>query len=324
MPSVKSAMKALCKMPVSPNRKATPPANGALASGSPNAASLPGLFGYTGLSLLSFAANSLLCRLALGGATIDAASFASLRLAAGALLLSLLNHAAPAPTEPIARGNWAAAAWLFLYAAAFSFAYRGLSTGVGALLLFGAVQFTMLLAALRNGERLRPQAWLGWLLAFAGLLWLTAPSLRTPQPWSALLMILAGVAWGKYSLWGKHSRAPLADTNANFVRATPFALAISLLNTPHWQLSAKGVCLALISGALTSGIGYVLWYRALRGLTATQAAIAQLSVPVWAALGGIVFLAEAASWRLVSAGLLLLGGVAVATLIPARLFSWAR
>jgi drug/metabolite transporter (DMT)-like permease len=270
------------------------------------------------LALLAFAGNSLLCRLALRGGGIDAASFTALRLASGAaalwLLLALRRR--PAAATPGPRGDWPSALALFAYAAAFSFAYLGLSAATGALLLFGAVQLTMLGRGFALGERLRAGQWLGLGLALAGLLVLLLPGLAAP-PWPrAALMLAAGVAWGVYSLRGRGAGDPLAVTSGNFLRTVPMALALAAgaaLAGPGLAVDVRGALAALASGALASGLGYALWYAALPSLRASSAGILQLSVPVLAALGGIVLLGEPVGWRFALAAALTLGGVALAT-----------
>ena len=273
------------------------------------------------LALLGFAGNSLLCRLALRGGDIDAATFTALRLCSGAVALALLDalrrNAASGATsdgDVVARGDWTSALALFGYAAAFSFAYLGLSAATGALLLFGAVQLTMLGRAFALGERLRAQAWVGLAAASAGLLVLLLPGLQAPSPLHAALMLAAGVAWGVYSLRGRGSRDPLGTTAGNFLRTLPFAAALLALGWQHAHLGRSGVIAALASGALASGVGYALWYAALPALRASTAGIVQLSVPVLAALGGIVLLAEPIGWRFALAAALTLGGIALATL----------
>jgi drug/metabolite transporter (DMT)-like permease len=265
----------------------------------------------TALAMVAFAANSLLCRLALQGASIDAASFSSIRLAAGALTLALLVRLKAGPA-PRAGGDWPAAAMLFAYVVFFSFAYLSLSAGTGALILFGAVQLTMFSAGLRAGETFRPMAWLGFVLAVGGLVLLVSPGVTAPSPLGATLMAAAGIAWGLYTLRGRGVADPLASTAGNFLRATPMALALSLLLLPRADLGATGVSLAIASGALTSGVGYVIWYAALRGLTALRAATVQLSVPPIAALGGALLLSEAITPRLIVASATILGGVVLA------------
>lgn len=268
----------------------------------------------TTLAMIAFASNSILCRLALGGAHIDPASFTTVRIVSGAMTLALIAAArrraqrAPHPT----RAGWTSAAFLYLYAIAFSVSYVSLSAGTGALILFGCVQTTMLLAALRSGERPRRLEWLGLGAAVAGLIYLVLPGLEAPSLVGALLMAAAGVAWGVYSLRGRGSLAPLDDTARNFARAVPFAIATSIAGMSRVHAGLEGVALAAASGAISSGVGYVIWYAALRGLTATRAATVQLSVPVLAALGGILLLGETLSMRLIVSALMILGGIAVA------------
>ena len=264
-----------------------------------------------GIALLAFAANSVLCRLALRDGAIDPASFTAVRIASGALMLLVV--AATARSEGGARPrSWRAAAMLFLYAAAFSFAYVSLSAGTGALFLFGAVQVTMLVAAMLGGERLGPLQWVGFLSAVGGLAWLVAPGVTAPSPSGALLMTGAGIAWGLYSVHGRGSSAPLLETRTNFVLAVPMALLLVLVAMKGLHLSPRGVGLAVISGAVTSGLGYVVWYRALRSLSGVSAALVQLATPVITAVGGILWLGEALTPRVVVATVLVLGGIALA------------
>jgi drug/metabolite transporter (DMT)-like permease len=263
----------------------------------------------TALAMLAFAGNSLLCRLALRETAIDAASFTAIRLASGALTLWLLLRLRTA-RQPMA-GNWPGALALFAYAAAFSFAYLQLDTGVGALLLFGAVQLSMLLWGLWRGERLGLAASLGTALAAGGLLALLLPGASAPPLTAALLMLLAGVAWGGYSLLGRGQGDPLAVTAGNFLRAAPLALLLALALLPRLAWDGAGLLYALLSGALTSGVGYAIWYSALPGLRASQAATVQLCVPILAALGGALLLGEALSLRLLLSTGAVLGGIAL-------------
>ena len=263
------------------------------------------------MALIAFAANSIFCRFALGDQTIDAASFTTVRLLSGALTLAcivLLTRRG----SPLQSGNWISASMLFLYAVTFSFAYISLSAGTGALILFGAVQITMILSGLIAGERPRLLEWLGLLAALGGLVYLVLPGLSAPSPLGSALMALAGIAWGVYSLRGRGIDDPVANTTGNFVRAAPLALIVSLIALSNYSLSPKGALLAVLSGALASGLGYVIWYAALRDLTATRAATVQLAVPVIAAIGGIFFLAEAVTLRLTFASIAILGGVGLA------------
>ena len=264
---------------------------------------------YTALAMLAFAGNSLLCRVALKHTSLDAASFTSIRLVSGALVLCLLVRMRR-PGTPVG-GNWLSAGALFAYAAGFSFAYLRLSAATGALLLFGAVQATMIGHGVWAGERLRSLQWAGLLVTLGGLVGLLLPGLSAPPLPSALLMLGAGVAWGVYSLRGKGAGDPLAVTAGNFLRVAPMALALSLLLYPRISPDPAGLLYAVASGALTSGIGYAIWYSALPKLPSTVAATVQLSVPVLAALGGIVFLGETASLRLLLASVAVLGGIAL-------------
>jgi drug/metabolite transporter (DMT)-like permease len=273
----------------------------------------------TACAMLAFAGNSLLCRLALRHTGIDAASFTSVRLVAGALMLWLLlqlrrsgqagDSDASAGSGESGRGNWLSAAALCLYAAGFSWAYMRLSAATGALLLFGAVQATMVGHGLWAGERLRPLQCAGLLTTLAGLLALLLPGMAAPPLSSAMLMLGAGVAWGVYSLRGKGTGDPLAVSAGNFLRAVPLALALAAASYPSLSLDTAGLLYAVASGALASGIGYAIWYTALPTLSSTTAASVQLSVPVLAALGGIAFLGESASLRLVLASVAILGGI---------------
>jgi drug/metabolite transporter (DMT)-like permease len=270
----------------------------------------------TAAALVGFAANSLLCRMALGPRLVDAATFTSIRIVSGAVALFIVGRmAAPARNADVSpAGSWASAAALFVYAAAFSFAYLRIGAGVGALLLFGAVQATMLAWGLRRGERLQWPEWAGLTAAVAGLVALVAPGLSAPDTVGAVLMIAAGIAWGAYSLRGRGASRPLAATASNFARAVPLACALSIALLGSAHADPHGALLAATSGALTSGVGYSLWYAALADLTATQAAIVQLSVPVLAAAGGVVLLGETLTPRLVACGAIILGGVALAVL----------
>lgn len=261
----------------------------------------------TTVAMLAFAANSLLCRVALRGGHIDAASFTLVRLAAGALILWLIVRLR---SGGIGRhGSWRSAFALFAYAAGFSFAYLSLPAAAGALLLFGAVQATMIGYGLWRGERLGVVPAAGVILAGAGLVGLLLPGLSAPPLAGSLLMIVAGIAWGVYSLRGRGSTDATASTAGNFIRSLPFVAALSLIMLPQAALDVVGLGYAVASGALASGLGYAVWYSALPGLRATSAATVQLSVPVIAALGGAVFLDEAITPRLVLAAVAVLGGI---------------
>jgi drug/metabolite transporter (DMT)-like permease len=272
-----------------------------------------GTAGLTAAAMLAFAANSLLCRAALGGGHADAATFTTLRLAAGALALSVLARVRGSPGPP-ARPQWGSALALFAYALGFSLAYRLVSVGVGALLLFAAVQLTMVVVGLRTGERPCVLEWAGHALSVAGLVALTRPGLARPDPVGATLMILAGAAWGVYSLRGRSVGHAVGRNAANFSRAVPLALAASAIGASFGPIRVDplGAGLALVSGAVASGMGYALWYAALRRLTAIRAALVQLSVSPLAAGAGALLLGESLSPRLLAAGTLVLGGIALA------------
>jgi drug/metabolite transporter (DMT)-like permease len=263
----------------------------------------------TTLAMLAFAGNSLLCRIALRETAIDPASFTLIRLISGALMLAMIVRISRRRRE--ARGNTGSALALFVYAAAFSFAYVSLSAATGALLLFGAVQATMIGIGLWRGERMGWLQALGLLLALAGLVGLLLPGLTAPPLAGFLLMLLAGVAWGVYSLRGRGGGDPLQVTAGNFMRAVPIAVLLGVLMLGHLSFDRAGVVLGVVSGALTSGIGYAVWYAVLPAMKAAHAATVQLSVPVIAAVGGIVLLGEAASLRLLLASFAILGGVAL-------------
>ncbi|MDQ8195545.1 DMT family transporter [Coraliomargarita sp. SDUM461004] len=265
----------------------------------------------TALTLIAFAGNSVLCRLALEGAAIDPYSFTSLRLLGAVMVLVPLSiWIIPGAGTGWAQGSWRSGFALYAYAAAFSMAYRSLSSGTGALILFGAVQITMLLAAHRQGERMHRSQWTAFAVAIAGIVYLVSPGVSAPDPLGALLMLISGIAWGAYSIAGRGRSSPILTTSGNFLRAAPFALASSVCAFAHTQLIPQGIALALLSGGLTSGLGYVLWYTALPKLTTTQAAIAQLLVPLLATLGGIVYIDEQFTLRLAIASTLMISGVA--------------
>jgi len=263
----------------------------------------------TTLAMLAFAGNSLLCRVALRDTAIDPATFTAIRLAAGALMLALIVRARSG--RPSAEGSWAMGACLFGYAAAFSFAYRELSAATGALLLFGAVQTAMLSWGISQGERLRALQLAGLLAAIGGLVYMLLPGLSAPPLEGALFMIAAGLFWSGYSVLGRRVRNPIAATAGNFLRAVPFAAALSLATATGAIADPSGAFYAVVSGALTSGLGYVLWYAALRFLSAASAAVIQLSVPAIAAFGGVVLLDEPLGIRLILASAAILGGVAL-------------
>lgn len=270
----------------------------------------------TALAMLAFAGNSLLCRAALAPGSIGPAGFTGVRIAAGAIALALLVRIVSrgreeAPANESAAGDWHSAFALFAYAAAFSFAYTRLTAATGALLLFGAVQVTMLAAGVLAGDRLGRRGALGLGLALAGLAVLLVPGASLPALMPAALMLCAGVAWGLYSLLGRGSADPLAQTAGNFWRAVVPAVALAVLFQAEAPPRAEGLALAVASGALASGVGYAIWYAALRGLTATRAATVQLSVPVIAAFGGVLLLGEPVTLPLLVAAPLVLGGIAL-------------
>jgi drug/metabolite transporter (DMT)-like permease len=255
--------------------------------------------------------------MALGAHLIDPISFTTLRLGSGALALILIPQVV-GESDPSGRtaGSWASGFALFTYAAAFALAYIWLSTGMGALILFGTVQVTMIGAGLKSGEKLGLAQCVGLIAAIGGLIFLVLPGISAPDPIGALLMCIAGLAWGVYSIRGKGTPAPVAMTAGNFLRSMPMAIIASAAAFTWVHVELSGVLLALISGAVTSGLGYVLWYKALRTLTITQASVVQLLVPVLAAFGGVLFLSEQLFVRLIAASALILGGVALAVLRP--------
>lgn len=265
---------------------------------------------WTGVAMIAFAANSLLCRAALGDARIDAASFTTVRILSGAIILAVIMWRRG---SVVRRSNvdWRSVWALFIYMIFFSFAYLSLNAGTGALVLFGAVQLTMFVSAWRAGERFRWSAWAGFASAVFGLVYLISPGIEAPDPIGAGLMAIAGVAWGLYSLYGRTSDNPLEATSANFLFAVLLSVVGSLLFIREFQISPQGVSLAIASGAIASGLGYAAWYTALRGLAASHAATVQLSVPVLAAIGGVVLLSEPMSMRLIVAAFATLGGVAL-------------
>jgi drug/metabolite transporter (DMT)-like permease len=277
-----------------------------------------------GFALVGFAANSLLCRAALRGGSIDAGAFTAVRLVTGALALQgLLVARAKSASRRQAEGGWVSGALLFAYAAAFSFAYLELPAGVGALLLFGCVQVTMIAGGVVRGERPSPLALAGVALALGGLMILTRPwstlhAARGAGLVPTLAMVVAGVAWGLYSLRGRGLTDPLAATAKNFACAVPFAALLPLWLGARHVVTVRGITLASISGAITSGIAYSVWYAALAGLSATQAAAAQLLVPILAAASGVVFLGEEATARLAAAATTIVGGVGLAIASRAR------
>jgi drug/metabolite transporter (DMT)-like permease len=265
---------------------------------------------FSVLALICFAANSILCRLALQSRSIDPASFTIVRLAAGAIILSLIVFASR--KQPQKEGNWISGVMLFAYAIAFSYAYLRLSAGTGALLLFGAVQATMITGSMISKKSPTIGQWAGLILALAGLTYLLLPHVSSPPPQSAALMAVAGMAWGIYSIRGSGGNDPVAATTGNFLRAAPLAIVPIAMTYQHSHTTPHGVVLAVISGAITSGLGYVFWYTALPSLGAVRAAVVQLTVPALAALGGVLFLGETLTQRLTMSAVVILSGVAVA------------
>jgi drug/metabolite transporter (DMT)-like permease len=262
-------------------------------------------------ALLAFAANSILCRMALRVATIDPLTFTSIRIVSGAITLALVLLFRSRKVHM--GGSWISALELIGYAATFSVAYMALTAGTGALLLFGAVQVVMIAAGYRAGERINRAVAVGWLAAVGGIIALTLPSVSSPPLSASFLMLLAGIAWGLYSLRGRRSSEPIAETAGNFVRAVPIALILNALMFTKAFCTSRGVLLAVLSGALASGLGYAAWYTALPRMRSMTAANLQLCVPVIAALFGAVLFKEAITTRLIVASLFVLGGVFIAT-----------
>jgi drug/metabolite transporter (DMT)-like permease len=272
---------------------------------------------FTLLALCAFAGNSILCRLVLGEHLLDAAGFTVIRLLSGiVILLFLINvpNDKKASEEATSKGSWLAAFWLFLYAVTFSYGYMSLDTGTGALVLFGAVQIAMVVLSVISGKKLHYSEWLGIGIAFSGFIYLMLPNLTLPSFSGFILMIIAGISWALYTIKGKTSKSALNDTAYNFLRTLPFISVLILFTYQEFNLSAQGILLAMISGAVTSGIGYAIWYIALKGLSVTQAAVLQLLVPILAAIGGIVFINEILSLRLIISSFMVLGGILIVVL----------
>lgn len=267
---------------------------------------------FTLFALVAFAFNSILCRLALGGEKIDAVSFTTIRLISGAITLSIISIVFNRKETNLKRGNWLSAFFLFAYAICFSFAYLKLTTATGALILFSSVQLTILFVALKRGERPQIIEWIGLLIAFGGLIYLVFPGLSSPHFGFSILMVSAGISWGFYTLRGKGSETPLEDTAGNFIRTVPMILLLLIPFLSQNFISNKGTILAILSGAIASGIGYSAWYAVLKHHTATRAAILQLAVPAIAAIGGVLFLSENLSLRIVLSSSLILGGIGLA------------
>jgi drug/metabolite transporter (DMT)-like permease len=270
------------------------------------------IIGYTSFALIAFAFNSILCRMALRTGEADAAGFTAVRLASGAVALIVISYFfSKGKSANATRGNWISAFFLFAYAICFSFAYLGLTAAAGALILFSSVQFTMIAVALFRGERPHRLEWLGLVIAIAGLVYLVFPGLSSPPLFASVLMTSAGIAWGFYTLRGKGSSDPLGDTAGNFIRSVPMIVIAAIPFFSQVNLSTRGLVLAILSGAAASGVGYTVWYAALKHHTATRAAVLQLSVPVIAAFGGVLLLSEVLSTRLLIASALILGGIAM-------------
>lgn len=267
----------------------------------------------TVLALFAFAGNSVLCRMALTDDVIDAASFTSIRLFSGIVFLLFLVVIKTKEKIDIRSGSWLSSLLLFLYAIAFSYAYLTLDTGTGALILFGSVQATMIISGLLKGRRLLLIEWAGLLLALLGLFALLMPGATAPSLTGFVLMAASGIAWAFYTLAGKNTKTPLIDTANNFLRTLPFIALTMLLTFSDIQISNKGILLAIASGAIMSGLGYAIWYSVLPSLTLTQAAILQLTVPIIAAVGGVLFSNEVVTMQLISSSILVLGGVLVVT-----------
>lgn len=263
---------------------------------------------FTLFSLLAFAGNSVLCRVALGEEQIDAAGFTAVRLISAALFLYLLFSFKRIEKPLLSYGHWWSSLMLFIYAICFSFAYLTLDTGTGALILFGSVQICMLTVSKLTGERFSSLELIGLAMAVIGFIYLVLPTLSTPSLSGLVLMAMSGIAWGFYTLAGKKSLQPSLDTTMNFMRTIPMAM-ITLLFIDFSSITNKGLVVAILSGVVTSGIGYIIWYKALPLLSNMQAAVTQLLVPVIAAFGGLVFISEPISMRLVVASILVLGGV---------------
>ena len=269
---------------------------------------------YTALALLAFAGNSILCRLALANGEIDAASFTSIRLLSGIVVLALILKLSAKPGKVAASGSWKASFMLFVYAVSFSYAYLSLDTGMGALILFACVQITMILMGVLSGNTLRRTEGLGVVTAFSGFVYLVLPGVSAPSLTGFLLMALAGISWAFYTLAGKTSSQPLADTASNFLRTLPLLLLLFAVSVQYASLSLTGVLMAVLSGGLASGVGYTIWYAALGGLSTVQAAVVQLLVPVLAAIGGVLFADEIFSARLLIASCVILGGILIVIL----------
>lgn len=280
---------------------------------------------YTALALFAFAGNSVLCRLALQDQLIDAASFTAIRLISGACVLFILLAIARAKAKPKAsapltlRAKWLGPVSLFVYAVAFSYAYISLETGIGALILFASVQLSLVAINLWQGKTPLPLEWCGIAIAFGGFVYLVYPTLSQPSFYGFILMVVAGIAWGFYTLAGRNSSEPLTASSFNFSYSVPLSLLLLVFTVAQTSLTWEGIGLAVLTGGLTSGVGYALWYKALEQLSLTLAGVLQLLVPVIAAVGGILFAGEAVSQELLFGALLIIGGIALMLLAPRRL-----
>lgn len=291
------------------------------------------VFILTLLSLVAFAANSVLCRIALGQNYVDPAGFTIIRLLSGSIALYLIlmvqqyrrkeERSTVQQKNELSlkqpKGSWLGSILLFIYALSFSYAYGYLDTGTGALILFGSVQICMVLSVLLTKHKLLKAEWFGLGLACIGFIYLIYPDLTTPSLVGFILMMLSGVAWAGYTIIGKGSKSPLMDTCYNFFRTIPFVLVLTLLTISTTEYSYRGILLAVLSGAVMSGIGYAIWYSALTGLTTTKAAVLQLLVPVIATLGGVLFMHEVMTIHLQISTIMVLGGIAL-VLLSKRLY----
>lgn len=295
-------------------------------------------FVLTILSLIAFAANSVLCRIALGQQHIDPAGFTIIRLFSGCVVLYFIYSFHKYYVKPdvgieerlkseyltSSKGSWLGSILLFSYALCFSYAYIYLDTGVGALILFGSVQICMILSALFMKQKLLLSEWIGLALACSGFIYLIYPELTKPSLTGFVLMMLSGISWAGYTLIGKRSKAPLIDTCYNFFRTIPLVLITLLFTLSQIEYSPEGVLLAVLSGAIMSGIGYAIWYSALTGLTTTKAAVVQLLVPVIATIGGVIFMNEVMTTRLQIATIMVLGGIALVILSKQFIFKLSK
>lgn len=268
---------------------------------------------FTVFALLAFAGNSVLCRIALGENLIDSASFTVIRLLSGIIILFLILMLKPKAINKKnhikKNGSWLAAIMLFIYAICFSLGYIILDTGIGALILFASVQISMLIANLVKGNKLHYSEWLGLSISFIGFIYLILPTLSTPSISGIIFMILSGIAWAFYTLFGRNSKDPLSDTAFNFLRTIPFLVIVLTVSFKDVHLTNQGILLAILSGAIASGLGYTIWYIALNGLSVSQAAVVQLGVPIIAAIGGVIFANEIITQRLVLSSSVVLGGI---------------